>query len=231
LLEEVDEDRDDEDYVPSDSDDDDDDDDYDDDDEGNDDDAEAEDQEIYDDIVKNLPDDSTLARKRVLKTTSGTYQRKRNNNGRNLREKSASDRKNQFPKAPFKVDGHDLICISCKTKLSLKYSTIKAHLESKGHTSSIKLEDKNQQRLITYAAAIKKRENGLSTAGSTVPLDQLAYRMKVTYALLRTGTPFSVLDYNNHVRELFEDLHCKVPKDSCTSYIPILNDIEEKKTH
>ena len=126
-----------------------------------------------------------------------------------------------IPNAPFKVDGFDLVCMICNTKLSLKYSTIKEHLNSKSHIGNIQLKDKNQQTLVIYAAAIQKRESTVSTAGLTLPLDTLAYWMKVTYALLRTGTPFTVLDFKNPVRDLFEDLHCTLPKDSCASFIPV----------
>lgn len=165
-----------------------------------------------------------------MKTTEGVYQRKKRKNGRNAKEKLAIDRKREFPNAPFKVDGFDLVCMICNTKLSLKYSTINGHLNSKSHIGNIQLKDKNQQTLVIYAAAIQKRESTVSTAGLTLPLDTLAYRMKVTYALLRTGTPFTVLDFKNPVRGLFEDLHCTLPKDSCASFIPVLNDMEAAKT-
>ena len=50
-------------------------------------------EEIYEIIMNDLPADSSLARKRVLKTTAGIYSRKKSRNSRSIREKSALDRK------------------------------------------------------------------------------------------------------------------------------------------
>ena len=64
-------------------------DDYEDDDDDDDDDDEDEEEadDAYDDIVSNLPAESSLARKRKLKTTKGVYDRKKGRDSRNIRKK------------------------------------------------------------------------------------------------------------------------------------------------
>jgi hypothetical protein len=180
----------------------------------------------YEDIVSNLPAASSLARKRKLKTNSGVYGRKKRGDCRNIREKSVLERKRDFPDAPLKVVDKKLYCTACDKELKNKGSTIKGHLMSKGHQDKIEKKKKNLKAFVDYAGAIKKREREENTAGSTIPIDTLAYRMKVTHALLKAGAPFSVLDNGSEIRELFEDGHCCVNKDSCSSFIPALNDLE-----
>lgn len=187
-------------------------------------------EEIYEIIMNDLPADSSLARKRVLKTTAGIYSRKKSRNSRSIREKSALDRKRQFPTAPLKVIDRNLICSVCDATLSLKFSTIKAHLLSKAHKGNLELKDKSQKTLTNYASVIKERETALLLAGSTLPVDTLAYRMRVTHAMLKCGLCLSVLDYGSEIRALIEDGHCSVNKDSCASFIPVLNEIESNLT-
>ena len=43
--------------------------------------------------------------------------------------------------------------------------------------------------------------------------------MKVTHALQKSGLPFYILDAWSEVRELFEDGHCPINKDSSASSI------------
>ena len=180
--------------------------------------------------MNNLPASSNLARKRVLKTTAGMYSRKKRRNSRSMKEKSATDRKLQFPNAPLKVRGCDLVCTVCDATLALKYSTIKRHLASKFHKSKVELRSNNRKTLEGYASSIKESDAIKSMAGCTLPLEVLAYRMKVTYAILKSGLPFNILDSGSEVRELFEDGHCPINKDSCASFIPILNELEQKRT-
>lgn len=52
----------------------------------------------------------------------------------------------------------------------------------------------------------------------------------MTHALLKAGAPFSVLDNGSEIRVQFEDGHCSVKKDSCSSFIPALNDLEADLT-
>lgn len=196
----------------------------------NEDEFEDEAEKIYEEIINDLPADSSLARKRVLKTTGGIYSRKKSRSSRSIREKSALDRKRQFPTAPLKVIDRNLICSVCDAILSLKISTIKAHLLSKAHMGNLELKDKSQKTLTNYSSVIKGRESALLLAGSTLPVDTLAYRMKVTHALLKSGLCFSVLDYGSEIRALIEDGHCTVNKDSCASFIPVLNEVESNLT-
>lgn len=123
-----------------------------------------------------------------------------------------------------------LFCVACDTELQIKGHTIKTHLKSKAHRDKVATKSKNAKALVDYSGAIKRREKEHNTAGSTIPLNTLAYRMRVTHALLKHGLCFSILDHGSEVRELFEDGHCTMNKDSCSSFIPALNDLEASKT-
>ena len=197
-----------------------DDDDYDDDDEEN----EEEADDAYEDIVSNLPAESSLARKRKLKTTKGVYDRKKHRDSRNIRKKTAVDRKKDYPDGSLKVVDKLLFCVACDTEIKGKDSTIKPHFKSKAHLDKVATKSKNSKALVDYSGVIQRREQEHNTAGSTIPLNTLSYRMKVTHALLKHGVCFSILDHGSEVRELFEDGHCTMNKDSCSSFIPVLND-------
>ena len=71
---------------------------------------------------------------------------------------------------------------------------------------------KNSNALVDYAAVIQKRGKEHNTAGSTLPLDAMVYRMIVTHALLKSGLPCSVLDHGSEIRNLLEDGHCSINK-------------------
>ena len=128
---------------------------------------------------------SSLARKRKLKTTEGVYDRKKGRDSRNIRKKTAVDRKKEYPDGTLKVVDKLLFCVACDTELQIKDTTIKTHLKSKAHRDKVATKSKNAKALVDYSGAIKRREKEHNTAGSTIPLNTLAYRMRVTHALLK----------------------------------------------
>lgn len=46
--------------------------------------------------------------------------------------------------------------------------------------------------------------------------------MSVSHALLKSGTPFTILDNGSEIRDLLEDGHSKCPKQACSDMIPLL---------
>jgi hypothetical protein len=89
---------------------------------------------------------------------------------------------------------------------------------------------KNQITMLSYRRLIVNIERDEFAAGSTLPLDQNAYRMAVAHALLKRGTPFSILDNGSEVRDFSEDLHYGCSKQGCSDYTPVLNKKELDKT-
>ena len=94
-----------------------------------------------------------------------------------MKNKTAADRKKEYPDGTFKVVDKKLFCVACDTELQIKGTTIKTHLKSKAHRDKVATKSKNAIALVDYSGAIKRREREQNTAGSTIPLNTLAYTM------------------------------------------------------
>ena len=84
--------------------------------------------------------------------------------------------------------------------------------------------------MLTYKKMVKINESEVLAAGATLSLDVNAYRMTVAHALLKSGTPFTVLDNGSEIRQLFEDNHGTCPKQACSDLIPLLHKKEQMET-
>ena len=47
--------------------------------------------------------------------------------------------------------------------------------------------------------------------------------MSIIHALLKSGTPFTILDNGSEIRDLLEDGHVKCPKQACCDMILLLH--------
>ena len=54
--------------------------------------------------------------------------------------------------------------------------------------------------------------------------------MSVAHGLLKSGTPFTILDSGSEMRNLLEDGHATCPKQACSDLIPLLLKKEESQT-
>lgn len=180
---------------------------------------------ILAEINQGLPEESHLSRKRKVKASQGIYKRAGvKKASSNKRARSAYDRVRDFPDDQLSVMGGKLICRACCVQdLSLKISSLKAHVKTESHKKNLERRDKNQLTLLSYKKIVQTSEKEDFTAGATLSLDTNAYRMAVCHAILRSGVPFTVLDTGSEIRELLEDGHSKLPKQSCTDLIPALN--------
>jgi hypothetical protein len=108
-------------------------------------------------------------------------------------------------------------------ELSLKVSSIKNHVSGDSHKRNVEKRDKTQITLLSYKKVVEINEIDQQAAGATLSLDINAYRMSVTHALLKSGTPFTILDNGSEIRDLLEDGHAKCPKQACSDMIPLLH--------
>ena len=179
-------------------------------------------------IKSNLPKESNLSRKRKIKVTQGVNKRRKIKVTKSILKKTAEDRVREFPDNFLSVRNGLLHCRACNLPdISLKKSTIKSHLQGETHKKNVTRRDRSQLTLLDYKRIIVVNESEDATAGSTLPLDVNAYRMTVAHALLKSGTPFSILDADSEFRQLLEDGHSSCPKQACSDLIPSLN----KKEH
>lgn len=134
----------------------------------------------------------------------------------------------EFPDNFLSIKNGILGCRACNLPdISLKKSSIKSHLEGETHKRNLTRKDRSQLTLLDYKRIIVGNEIDETAAGNTLPLDVNAYRMTVAHALLKSGTPFAILDAGNEMRQLLEDGHSSCPKQACSDLIPSLN----KKEH
>ena len=182
-------------------------------------------------IRDNAPERSKLNRKRKIKTTEGINQRKKTKVSSNKKMKTALDRVNEFPNNCLTSVNLKLACRACNVPdIALKKSTIKNHINGESHRKNLAKKDRSQVTMLHYRQIVVTNEREESSAGSTLPLDVNAYRMAVAHALLKTGTPFAILDVGSEIRDLFEDCHSTCPKQACSDFIPLLNKNELSKT-
>lgn len=182
-------------------------------------------------IAKNVPDESKLSRKRKLKTSSGIYKRKGDKRTTSKRAKTAFDRVKEFAGEQLTVVNGKLSCRACCIQdLSLKKSSIANHVKGESHKRNMERRGKSQLTLLDYKRIVVGQELEESTAGATLSLDANAYRMTVCHALLKSGTPSTILDSGSEIRTLFEDGHVKCPKQACSDMIPLLNRKEHEDT-
>lgn len=179
---------------------------------------------ILTEINQSLPEESHLSRKRKVKASQGIYKRAGvKKASSNKRARSAYDRVRVFPDDQLSVMGGKLICrVCCVQDLSLKISSLKAHVKTESHKKNLERREKNQLTLLSYKKIVQTSETEDFAAGATLSLDTNAYRMAVCHTILRPGEPFTVLDTGSKIRELL-DGHAKLQKQSCTDLIPALN--------
>lgn len=182
------------------------------------------------DLVGNVPEKNRLSRKRKAKTSQGVYKRQKKRKGTNIQQKNAIHRVKEFPNETLYVEDEELNCKACKTRLSVKISTLKKHLSTPTHKDNIAKRNKSQRTLLDYRQIVQDNETAGNPAGRTLSLDVNAYRMTVSHALLRGGIPFNVLDTGSALRNLLEDGHATCPKQACSDSIPLLNKREQMAT-
>ena len=174
-------------------------------------------------IEKNLPKESVLSRKRKVRKSKGAYGRKSTKTATNTRAKSPIDRVREYPDQLLSVVNGKLCCRACSMQeLSLKVSSIKNHIRGESHKRNLDRRDKSQLTLLSYKKLVEVNESEEYAAGATLALNINAYRMSVTHALLKSGTPFTILDNGSEIRDLLEDGHAKCPKQACSDLIPLL---------
>jgi hypothetical protein len=122
------------------------------------------------------------------------------------------------------------MCKICNKVLPVKLSSIKKHLESVNHVNNVAKLEKKKTTLLSYSKVIIERDRVTPSAGSTLPTSVMGYRMKVAHALVKGGCGFAVLNPGSELREIIEDQHFTVPKDSCASLIPSINELERQRT-
>jgi hypothetical protein len=94
----------------------------------------------------------------------------------------------------------------CHKIYLLRKSTIENHISGESNEKNILKRDRSQVTLLDYRRLAVTNEREVCAAGSTLPLDVNAYMMTVKHALLKTGTPFTVLDKDSEIRDLFATL-------------------------
>jgi hypothetical protein len=104
--------------------------------------------------------------------------------------------------------------------LALKHSSVASHVKADTHKANMRKRDKNQLTLSSYKKIVVINEREESAAGATLPVDVNAYRMSVAHSLLKSGTPFTLLDSGSEIRQLLEDGHATCPKQACIDLIP-----------
>ena len=145
--------------------------------------------------------------------------------------KGPTERLREFPDNGLTVINGKLGCRVCKIpSLVLKKSSIKSHLKGESHKKNMSNRDKSQITLLSYKTVLETNETEMKAAGATLSLDINAYRMTVAHALLKTGTPFTILDTVSEMRHLLEDNHATCPKQACSDTIPLLNKKEQMET-
>ena len=82
--------------------------------------------------------------------------------------------------------------------------------------------DKSQLTLLDYRKMVVVNERMENAAGATIALDVSVYRMSVCHALLKSATPFSILDSGSEIRNLLQDGQTECPKQACSDMIPLL---------
>lgn len=181
-------------------------------------------------IAEDLPKSSGLSRKRKIKVSKGVYERKKVTKKKGKKAKTAYDRIKDFPDDMLTVLNGILTCRACNSEVSLKSSVIKLHINGETHKRNVVNRDKSQLTLLDYRKMVVVNERMENAAGATIALDVSAYRMSVCHALLKSATPFSILDSGSEIRNLLEDGHAKCPKQACSDMIPLLQKKEYDET-
>ena len=178
-----------------------------------------------------MPEKSKLDRPRKIKTSAGKYGRKRAKVATNKSAIGPHERLKEFPDNGLSVVNGKLSCRACSIlDLPLKKSSIQSHLSGELHKRNMSKRDKSPVTMLSYKILVENNQVEVKAAGATLALDVNAYRMTVAHALLKSGTPFTILDSGSEVRQLFEDNHSTCPKQACSDLIPLLHKKEQLET-